>query len=193
MNKQKIKIGIDIDLTLVPSDVAWKKWLIKHFPQISEIPEVDVDYNLGVYFGESPVGLNKMDFWCNNHLYDEIEVFPEALDAIKAFKEAGFDIGFISHTKSGHYKSKFRMLKRIPYLDFDNGDSFIATKEKGFLSGSIDVMIDDRNKFLNQFFWETVKIKFETPYTQCEQDIKYYDLKTKHWKEIKEFVLDYFK
>ena len=48
-----LTIGVDIDLTIVPSDVYWEAWLKRHFEQISEIPKENADYNLGKYFKES--------------------------------------------------------------------------------------------------------------------------------------------
>lgn len=185
-----MNIGVDIDMSMVRSDIPWENYLDRHFPKIQDIPDREVEYNLGYYYGESPVGLTHMDFWQNNHLYDDLSPAPEVIEALKAFKEAGHNLGFISYTKSGHFSSKFRMLNRLPFLDFNNGDSFIATKEKGFLSGSVDVMIEDRNKFLNQFSDEVIKIKVQTRFKQDEPPRVAYDLVTNNWLEIKNFILD---
>lgn len=185
-----MKIGVDIDLSIVRSDLAWENWLDRHFPKLTDMPLKGVDYDLGNYYGKNEYGLKHMDFWENNHLYDELQIIPAAVDALRAFKEAGHNVGFLSYTKSGHFTSKFRMLSRLDFLDFKNGDSFIATKEKGFLSGSVEVMIDDRNKFLNQFSDDVIKIKIDTRYTQEEEPRVQYDLVTSNWKSIQDFVLD---
>lgn len=185
-----MKIGVDIDLTLVKSDIPWESFLIRHFPQVKEIPEKDVDYDLGNYFGENPYGLKHMDFWDNNHLYDDMFPVPEAVECLRALKEAGHKLIFISYTKSNHFSSKVRMLKKLDFVDFKNGDAFFATKEKGAMSGAVDVMIEDRNKFLNQFSDEVIKIKMKTRYTQDEPARINYDLETNNWNEIKDFILD---
>lgn len=188
--KPVFSVGIDLDLTYVDTGLGWYLWLCKHFPQIEEIPDHDIDYNLGRYFGESRSGLKHMDYWSNNHLYDDLEPRPGAHDCIRDWKERGIRELFISHTKSGHFKSKFRMLKKEPFLNFGtgNGDAFIATKEKGLLSGALNVMIDDRIDMLNQFDDHVVKILFKTPYTQKETPRVPFDLVSDSWVEINEFV-----
>lgn len=183
-----LTIGVDIDLTIVPSDVYWEAWLKRHFEQISEIPKENADYNLGKYFKESKNGLKHMDFWDNPHLYDEMELLPGCYDALKALKESGHNLLFISHTRSGHFSSKFRLLSKLPFLEFESGskDGFIATKEKGVLSPALNIMIDDRNKFLNQFY-DVKTVLFETRYTQDETP-KVYDLQTSNWGEIVKYI-----
>ena len=47
-------------------------------------------------------------------------------------------------------------------------------------------MIDDRNKFLNQFF-DVKTILFKTRYTQDEAP-KVYDLQTSSWSEIVRYI-----
>jgi len=184
-----LTIGVDIDLTIVPSDVYWEKWLKKHFKQILEIPEENADYNLGKYFAESKFGLKHMDFWDNPHLYDEMEFIPGCYDALEDLKKCGHNLLFISHTRSGHFSSKFRLLNKLPFLQFESGcqDGFIATKEKGVLSPAVDIMIDDRNKFLNQFF-NVKTILFKTRYTQDELPKRKHYLESSDWAEITENI-----
>lgn len=184
-----LRVGIDIDLTIVPSDIYWEQWLKKHFKQKCEIPDKDVDYNLGNYFEESSTGLHHMDFWDNPNLYDEMDLYPSCYEALKLIKEDGHDLVFISHTRPGHFSSKFRLLKRMPFLFFDSGydDGFIATKEKGVLSNALDIMVDDRNKFLNQFYGVGT-VLYKTKYKQDEKPRDIYDLETSDWKEIIKFI-----
>lgn len=185
-----MNIGIDIDLTLVDSGKGWENWLKKHFPQTKVIPNKNINYNLSEYFGESSTGLKHFDYWSNNHLYDDMDFEEGAYSSLKNLKEKGFNLIFISHTKSGHFKSKFRLLKKLDFLDFSNGDAFIATKEKGTLSGCLAAMVDDRNKFLNQFEDEVIKIKFDTLYSQEEEPRVQYDLVSRNWTEIADFILE---
>lgn len=192
MTKKQLTIGIDLDLTSVDTGLGWYNWLCRHFPQLTDLPDNDIDYNLSVYFGENPTGLQHYDYWRNNHLYDDMEFIPGFVETIKSWKELGYRLIFISHTKSGHMKSKFRMLKRLPMVSFGNGDgdAFVATKEKGLLSGAVDVMIDDRIDMLNQFSDDVLKIQFLTPYTQKEKPKKNFDLISNDWYAISDFVVD---
>lgn len=192
MRNKKLTIGIDVDLTIVDTGLDWLFWLQKHFPQVKEMPLKNIDYNLSVYFGPSKTGLEHYDYWSNNHLYDDLEFMPGFESALSAWKNEGHRAIFISHTKSGHFKSKFRMLKNLPMVSFGDGkgDAFVATKEKGLLSGAVDVMIDDRIDMLNQFDDSVVKILFKTPYTQKEEPKTKFDLVSNDWNEIRSFIQD---
>lgn len=190
MSKRPFTIGIDLDLTAVDTGTGWYLWLLKHFPQIEDIPKENIDYNLSKYFGESKTGLLPYDYWSNNHLYDDLEFINGFVEALTEWKTKGDRAIFISHTKSGHFKSKFRMLKKLPMVSFGDGksDAFVATKEKGLLSGAVDVMIDDRIDMLNQFDDSVVKILYKTPYTQKESPRTQFDLISDNWYEIRDFV-----
>lgn len=183
-------IGIDLDLTSVDTGRGWYEWLCRHFEQIEELPEGNIDYNLGKYFSPGTTGLTHFDYWDNNHLYDDLYLIKGAEETFQEWKRKGYRLIFISHTKSGHFKSKFRMLKKMPFLKFGDGssDAFVATKEKGLLSDAVDVMIDDRIDMLNQFSDKVVKIQFETPYTQKETPRTTFDLVTDEWSDIRDFV-----
>ena len=74
--------------------------------------------------------------------------------------------------------------KKIP----DDNIAFIATKEKWAVLG--DVVIDDRNYFLNQFSnrRECLKIKIKTPYSQDVGLSVSLDLETNDWNKIGQFI-----
>lgn len=185
-----MNIAVDIDLTIVDTGASWLAWLKQHFPMEQVVPCSEVSYNLGEYFGESTTGLHHFEYWDNNHLYDELEFIHGVVENLGILKSHGHNIYFVSHTRPGHFKSKFRMLSRLEFIDFKGGDAFLATQEKGSLSGSVDVIIDDRHAFLNQFADDVIKIKFSTPYTQDEELIGTVDLATSDWTVIKDFIMD---
>lgn len=185
-----MNIGVDIDLTIVDTGNGWRSWLEKHFPQIKEIPEHNISYNLGEYFGKSKTGLTHFEYWDNNHLYDDLEFIHGVEESLRSIKECGHNLYFTSHTRPGHFKSKFRMLNRLGFVDFSKGDAFFATQEKGALSGCISVMVDDRNKFLNQFSGDVIKIRYDTPYSQDQDKRVVYDLCSGSWTSIADFILE---
>lgn len=73
-------------------------------------------------------------------------------------------------------------------LEPGSGHGFYATKNKAGLK--LDVIIDDRNEFLNQFGDDVLKIKFWTPYDQSEELKVSIDLETSDWSHIQDFILD---
>jgi hypothetical protein len=68
--------------------------------------------------------------------------------------------------------------------------AFLATREKWAVYG--DVIIDDRHEFINQFSnrKDCLKIKFDTPFTQCEDLKASLDLHSNNWYKIGTFLED---
>lgn len=197
----KTPIIIDVDLTFVDSGWPWLDWMesvYKTEPD-REMMQKDIeenglfDYNLSKYFPNRCVQkINPYEFWEDPHLYDKLNPIEGAVAAIKRLHEAGHPIRFVSYCKKGHFSSKVRFLKQsCPFLDLDSGkdgSGFWATKNKAGVMGGF--IIDDRNKFLNQFPDEVVKIRFDTMFTQDEEPRVVYDLVSSDWKAIADFILD---
>ncbi len=177
-------IGIDVDLTACAIDELWYKWLVamtgKEIPSLRYAMEDRcgvLDYNLSSYFNQVLLedGLN---FFRSTHLYDMAEPVPFCVDMINLLARDN-EVVFISAVKGNHHKSKYEWLKR--HFAFDG---FIATQEKQYVN--CDVLIEDRNKFLNKSK-APVKIKLMTPYTQCEELTC--DAKVCHdWYEIYNYI-----
>ncbi|UYL84910.1 hypothetical protein pEaSNUABM56_00209 [Erwinia phage pEa_SNUABM_56] len=194
-----LQIGIDVDLTWVDSGSAWLAWLEKAYgikvdwDLPPKLPDGALHYNLTKYFPPpGPHQLSGMAFWEETHLYDTLLPREGAVDALEALVKAGHFAHFISMCKKGHFSSKVRNIERhtAHFMDLEphNGHGFYATKNKGMLK--VDVIIDDRNSFLNQFGGDVIKIKFDTPYSQDEGLIGTPDLVTADWTVIKDFILD---
>lgn len=159
-------ISVDVDLCVVNIDYLWWRWLnnitgySKTFP-----PTNNLDYNLGNYFSEEleATGRDALDFFRSEGLYDWAHPINGSVPVLKLLSET-CDIVFVSAVKGNHHGSKYRFLKRnFPFMK-----GFIATQEKQYVS--CDYIIDDRHKFLNLFDNTEVKrIKFNTPYQQCEE------------------------
>lgn len=196
----KLNICIDVDLTFVDSGTPWIYWLQDIYqcnPDYANTPKSPcgkAHYNLSKYFPKpGPYQIDPYDFWEDPHLYDKLVPIAGAVDAVKAWAEAGHNILFVSHCKNGHFSSKVRMLKReCPFLDLDgnNNHGFYATKNKSGVKS--DIFIDDRNNFLNQLDKQVVKIRFDTPYTQDEELKVSLDYESNYWPDIQNFVLDNF-
>lgn len=172
-------IAIDVDLTVCKIDVLWWEWLCCITNTMKPFPEGEVDYDLSEYFRHElgRAGRDGLDFFRQEGVYDFAEPVAGSVKAIKELKDNGHTILFVSAIKGNHHKSKFLFLqKHFPFMD-----GFLATKEKQFVK--CDVLIDDRNKFLNLV--DCVKIKFYTQYTQCEPLIDEYSVVVLgHWKMV---------
>jgi 5'(3')-deoxyribonucleotidase len=125
-----------------------------------------------------------MDFWRNEGVYDWVDPVNGSLDALMEIKRViGCDIIAVSHCKGNHFKSKWQFLKR----NFGNTiDGFIATKEKYYVA--CDILIDDRNSYLNKMPDGIGCIRFDTCYTQDEEPTRLMKV-CKDWEEITEYLL----
>ena len=177
-----MRVGIDVDITLVETGVEWWKWLsdCETYGLPYNLKDYKVegkfDYNLGNYFPdyEYVTGCNPHSFWKQNNLYDWLSPLPNSVNVIKRLVDAGHEIVFISHTHGAHLKSKVDFLRRhFPFADIGGKGGFIATKEKHLVD--VDVMIDDRIDNLLKFKDSVIKVYFgsiyqDTPFNKHEVD-----------------------
>lgn len=183
-------IAVDVDQTVVRSDLHWKKYLEINSSFDKDLfnrhkRENYVHYDLSKYSENfhHPVDNSPFDFWRNSHAYCDMKPIEGSVEALEALSK-DFDIIFVSALKGDHHKSKFYFLRK--YFPFMKG--FLGTKEKGYVLK--DYFIDDRNKFLNSEINENVKlIKYETFYGQCENLKNDIWLETSNWQEIAEKIL----
>lgn len=191
-----MKIGIDFDLTICDIGPAWLEFLNRVAGTNRTLEDCQFDYNLGDHFPElKEFNYDPMKFWDSDALYDTLRPIERSVESIQELHSKGHDIIFISYTKRGHFSSKVKFLKQhFPFIRFGHdseGSGFIATKEKGLMSGAVDVMVDDRVKYLSMFDDKTLKILFDTPYTQDYDASKIsIDFKSREWDKIKDFIVD---
>lgn len=194
-----LNIGIDIDLTWVDSGSSWIRWMEKAYGvQVNwdlppKLPNGALYYNVSKYFPPPKEHqLAPYEFWEEQHLYDSLEPREGAVEALRALVKAGHFAHFISMCTKGHFSSKVRHIKRhtddFMSIEPESGHGFYATKNKGMIK--VDVIIDDRNSFLNQFSDDVVKIKFSTPYDQDETLNSPPALVTDNWLQIRDFILN---
>lgn len=164
-----MRIVCDCDLVIAPADVPWLAWLNAVSGDNVVLPTSGKDalYNLSAYFPdfEKRFGIDPHSFWDNQHLYDTMGTVPGSVETLNYFGKAGDSLLIASHTKGGHFSSKYRYIKRnLPEFDFGRGtgNGFFATKEKYLLP--CDVTIDDRAENLVLFPDHVVKIYFNTIY-----------------------------
>ena len=171
-------ILVDVDLTVVDSGTPWVDWLNQAAGTfIHPNPESGaIDYDLSVYWKDylQEYDIDPYEYWRSESLYDDLEPLEGAVGCLEGFAIAGWNVVFVSALKGNHHKSKYHFLKRnFPFMA-----GFIGTREKQFVKG--DVIIDDRNKFLNVMPEGIHRILFETPYTQ-DEDLNYPTASISNW------------
>jgi len=155
-------IGVDVDLTVCPSDKAWWEQLKKTscaFPKTSlELLSMngEVDYDLSNYFVAPK---DRYAYWRELD-YNQFQPIEGSVEKLKALSKY-FSIVFISACKGNHHRSKVYWLKE--HFPFMTG--FMATKEKFLMNSSVVAMIDDRLDNL-QGFDQHKRILYKTPYKQ---------------------------
>lgn len=177
----------DVDLCVVDSGREWYKWLEDRTKAGLDYDEVIKHYNLSVPYSDSWKSKGcagvPYDFWRQQHLYDDLEPLKGCVEALQLAKGYGYDIVFASAVKGNHHKSKYYFLDR----HFPFKDGVLLTKEKGYIKA--DIVVDDRNKFLNQFSSnDTLKVKFDTPCDQDERLNVSLDLVTDSWHNIRHWL-----
>jgi len=163
-------IGVDVDLTVCDVGPAWWRWMEaesgcwQDYPCEEDTPPESVCYDMSIYFTDQlwKRGIDPMDFYRAKDCYDHENPLPGAVAGLQALHNEGHEIVFISMITGGHFQSKKRFLEKyFPFMK-----AFIATGEKQYIN--LDVMVDDRNRFLNTTNAE-VRIKIATPFTQCTE------------------------
>ncbi len=153
-------IAVDVDLTVVRSDLAWLDWLNKQSGKNLTLEDCGMDYNLGKYFPE--VG-NPFYFWKREDTYDKMTVMEDSVKALSELYNQGYKIEFVSHCFDVHYQSKLNMLKRSYPFDI----VLRSTGDKSEIK--FDYFIDDRHTYLNNCKDRVGLIKYETGFTQEEE------------------------
>ena len=171
MLNDKIKIGIDLDLTIFDTDRGWCEWLYRNSTDhdlsryMEDLLNDNVDYNLANYFTMKD-GVDSFSYWSEESTYEDCNIFPHAKRFIQDLYEANCEIVFISYcmgckNQIGHKID--RLKKEFDFLlpeDFN----FMPARKKGLVK--CDLLVDDRNEFLSQMSQDVKLIKYNTPYRQ---------------------------
>lgn len=165
-------IGVDCDMTVVDTGIAWIEWLNKsskdeeEYRGFHDLMDKDglIDYYVGGLFNNLKFGIDPMDFWRNKYLYHTLRPLSACEEVLQRQHQKGNDIVFISTLTGQHGSSKYDFLKHyFPYLN-----AVVFTKEKWAVK--CDVLIDDRSNVLNTMPEDVHKIRLHTPYRQSEPD-----------------------
>lgn len=178
---------IDCDQTVVNTAYSWWQWLELHTKAGYAYEDVSLNYNFAdvyadVWDKQGKTG-HPFDYWRGKCVYDSLSPIQGSVEALQALHDKGWDIIFVSAVKGDHHKSKYGFLKEhFPFMA-----AFIATKEKGYVKA--DLVIDDRNKFLNMFDdRETMLIKKITTFDQCEDLNKSLFASFDDWNSFKIYI-----
>lgn len=148
-------IGVDVDLTVCPSDDGWREWLGNKYGYV-KCPMTK--YNFSHYY---PHAEDPFEYWRSLE-YSQFQPLKGSVEKLEQLSTY-FDIVFISAIKGKHNKEKYYWLKE--HFPFMKG--YIATKEKFLMNNSVCAMIDDRLDNL-QGFDQHKRVFYKTPYSQNE-------------------------
>ena len=160
-------LGVDVDLTVCPSDVGWWSWLRKQGQQMYNLGDYEpIPYNLGQLF---PQVEDPHQYWREVD-YSQFEPIEGSVRALQSLSQY-FGIVFISRIKGNHTKSKYYWLKEhFPFMT-----EYVATHGKWVMGNSVEAMIDDRLDVLKAFDFSK-RVCFNTPCTQsveCEVNLEF--------------------
>lgn len=189
----------DVDCTLLDpifQEHGWY-WYLQHnsnepYSEEEFRTEIDktngiIEYDLGKYFPDIPRS-ESFAFWQDANLYKKLRPYEDAVEVLTKLGQK-HKIVFVSYCKQFHQKSKYQMLHDIFKVNLPEGHfAFLATREKWAVSG--DVIIDDRHEFLNQFKdrKDCLKVKFDTPFSQCKNLEVSLDFRSNDWYDIGHFL-----
>lgn len=177
-------IGVDVDQTIVRSDLGLIDWLnsrssVKHTFDSLLARRGKIPYDIS----ESYPDLSRqdtLDYWHRSDVYDNLKPIRAAHEELQKLSRY-HDIVFVSKVVGDHYASKRRFLEN--HFDFMSG--FIATCDKQF--ANIDLLIDDRLDVLQSVKHAgIIPVQFHTKYTQSvdfKPDFIMYD-----WYECIELI-----
>lgn len=176
---RKLRVGVDVDQAVVDAADGWLGFLIG-----SSVNQVDWDkwdedrsqwdYDLTKYIVDFEG--DPLKYWKQAGLYDTLTPIEGSEVCINTLKEY-IDFVFITHCVGDHYRSKVDFLNK-----FFPDVPVIVTSSKGFVD--VDVMIDDRLDFLDQFGDNTLKVLFPSEYKQNIEKKNNIRDEYKSWQDI---------
>lgn len=146
-------LGVDVDLTLVKTDLGWREWLAERHGYVKCAM---TNYDFGTYY---PSCDDPYEYWRTLD-YMQFQPLEGSVEVLEELSKS-FDIAFISQHKGQHSKSKYYWLEK--HFSFKTG--VMLTKEKWLMKGSVVAMIDDRLDHLKGFNSDQ-RVLFKTRYTQ---------------------------
>ncbi|AGH32257.1 hypothetical protein VPHG_00194 [Vibrio phage 11895-B1] len=191
----KIKIGIDLDITLFDTDKGWYNFLLNNCTYHnlasyrSDVLGGCVAYDLRKYFTLKD-GVDGFSYWSDKNTYAKCDVHRFAKQVIQNLYEANCEIIFISYCMGCPDQIKYKMKRLREEFDFLLPDdfNFIPTKKKGLVK--CDILIDDRHEFINQMDKGVKIIKYASPYVQSEPLDKEVSV-CNNWNDVEDLICNY--
>lgn len=153
-------LGVDVDLTICPSDKGWREWLKERCSV--EYPLGDYEsppYDLGTQFA----GVDDPYKYWRELDYSQFQPIEGSVECLRELSKH-FQIVFISRIKGNHTKSKYYWLKEhFPFMY-----EYVACHKKHVMNKAVECMIDDRLDVLKGFEPQK-RVLYNTPYTQSDE------------------------
>jgi len=166
-------IAVDVDDCVIDMRSLWINWCQENFGY--HIKGLMPSYNLCDYFGEKA-----MDFWSDANLYNNLTPNPQAAKVLSKLNDLGYEIGFCSYTKKGHFSSKCDFINAyFPYRKFIQN-----TKEKNYTR--CNWFIDDSSKNLVIQPSEVNTILLRTKAVHDARDVDYI---AETWEDVFDIIV----
>ena len=182
-------IGVDFDNTAFYTGKLWERWY-KGLVGVDKVPLKNADYDISTYYKDeiedSAGALGKDFFFDRKDLYDKQRIFfaKDAMYALSQISKMGHKVWIISDCSPINYIAKYIPSKKLLYAD-----RIIRSADKG--KYNVDIMIDDRHEYLNQFADkpETILIKYDCKYKQNVPLVRDDVITTTSWLRIRDIIM----
>lgn len=173
-----MRIGIDVDLTVVDTLTPWLNWFKQKTGKELSIDNIS-GYSLDpVMQPFMPSGILPSDYWEQEDLYNHLEPLPEAIKFVNKALEMGHEVVFITLSTSGHHGSKEAFLRKY----FGSCSGVIHTKLKYMID--VDAFIDDNVSVAKEMTKYKPSVKTYLHKTLLNQNNK--EMRPMTWEEISE-------
>lgn len=178
-----MRVGVDVDDTVVDVTGGWFDWahsLVFSKPKLTKCDQLFDPY---ITDQLSKMGLQPLDYWNNERLYDTATPFPDSVRVLKELADQGHEIIFISKVIGNHGESKKRFINR--WFPFNSG--IVFTDDKYLVN--VDVMVDDREYMLNKFPFDVLKLCFWSPYN-TEERLVSTGVRVRIWGDVYKKIME---
>lgn len=173
-------IGVDIDGCAVDVLSHWNTYLIGRYSmKPAYLGGKKKPYDLSEAF-DIPSDCDPFTFWRDANLYEGLKPIQGSITTLRALKDEGHEIVFVSQGKGFHFRNKYYFIdKWFPFKD-----AVILTKEKHY--ARVDVMVDDTYRVLDNMPDNVLTIKFKDDTIQLPPNKKH--LFANSWEDVYKLI-----
>lgn len=186
MNKEKYKIGIDIDGTINNMCECVLKVYNEDSGDNLKVEDI-TDYYMEKFVKEE-FKKNFHKYFVDKRVWKQVEINKEAKEYISKLNSEGYTVYFVTSTEPENISKKASWLQR-EFPDINIRKRLIRCYNKQLLSG-LDILVDDYSK--NLVDGNYVKILLDKPWNRDVDDCRCSIRRANNWKDIYILILGMF-